>query len=259
MTYRMLDSIFVADLPPGADAYLGYADGRWPTAVELRARFPQAHILILAVFPADDAEGLDIENGDATVAQVYDWFLRQQARKVWRPVLYISAGSSQGLLDTMAANGFARSSFRLLSAHYGAGKHICGPGTCGYPQADGTQWTDSAPGEGGSFIDESLLSASFFPAAPKPPPAAAIPEDPVLLKNGAGAVTPFAFPTQATSLRLVCEDTAEVTIEFHRSAPFNVPLTWAGGSQVFVIPGNARCALITRVDDGLGDVSAVTE
>lgn len=169
MTFRMLDSIFPANLPPGADAYLAYADGRWATAVEVKARFPGARVLVLAVFPADAAEGLDIENGDATIPEVYGWFVRQQRRGVWRPVLYISAGRAQGLLDTMAANGFPRSSFRLLSAHYKAGKHICGPSTCGYPQADGTQWRDDAPGVGGSRIDESLLVDSFFPAPPAPP------------------------------------------------------------------------------------------
>jgi hypothetical protein len=169
MTFRMLDSINVGDLPAGADAYLGYADGRWATAAELRAKFPHARHLILAVFPADDAEGLDVENGDATIPEVYDWFTRQRKRGVDRPVLYISAASAASLIATMEANGFRRSSWRLLSAHYGAGKHICGPSGCGYPQADGTQWRDSAPGLHGSRVDESLLAPSFFPAAPKPP------------------------------------------------------------------------------------------
>ena len=189
----MLDSVTVADLPDGADAYLGYADGAWPTAVELRARFPRAHILILAVFAADDGEGLDIERFDASIPEVYDWFVRQQARGVQRPVLYISAGSAGMLLATMQANGFARSSWRLLSAHYGAGKHICGPGTCGYPQADGTQFTDTAPGLNGSLVDESLLSDSFFPAPPKPPHPATQETDVAMLATGTAAQTVIRF------------------------------------------------------------------
>ena len=31
MTLVMQDSIDVSHLTPGADAYLGYVDGRWPT------------------------------------------------------------------------------------------------------------------------------------------------------------------------------------------------------------------------------------
>jgi predicted Zn-ribbon and HTH transcriptional regulator len=34
------------------------------------------------------------------------------------------------LMLTMNANGFERSQYRLWSAHYGAGEHICGPATC---------------------------------------------------------------------------------------------------------------------------------
>lgn len=235
MTFRMLDSITVANLPPGADAYLGYVDGAWPTVLELRARFPGAHILALAVFPQDDAEGLDIENGDATIPQVYDWFRRQEARKVWRPVLYISAARAQSLLNTMAANGFARSSFRLLTAHYDAGKHICGPSTCGFPQADGTQWTDSAPGVGGSWIDESLLEGSFFAAPPKPPPppkpaaVTAIGDDTMFfLPAGSGTITlmppqtvqlPAGAWVAPTALRLSCSSPASFELALGSAEP----------------------------------------
>ena len=40
MTLVMQDSIDVSHLTPGADAYLGYVDGRWPTFDALKARFP---------------------------------------------------------------------------------------------------------------------------------------------------------------------------------------------------------------------------
>lgn len=152
------------------NALAGYVGGNWPTwppLEHLYGNYPAEHILSIAVFASEDAEFLDVETGDATIAQVYGWYTRQQARKAWRPGIYISAGSMPALLLTMNANAIARSSYRLWSAHYTGVPHICGPGTCGYPQADGTQWTSSAFGRS---LDQSLLRPSFFPAPPKPPP-----------------------------------------------------------------------------------------
>src|SRR5262249_56233890 len=80
--------------------------------------------------------------------------------------------SSGGVLPQLTARGIARSQVRLLSAHYGAGEHICGPGTCGLMSvdADGTQWTDQARGNGGSVIDASVLRDDFFSGSPAPVP-----------------------------------------------------------------------------------------
>jgi hypothetical protein len=164
MTLRMLDSIYPANLPPGADAYLGYVDGRWATFPALQERFPRAHLLSMAVFSGDDAEGCDVEAGDLTPSQVPGWVRRQQARGVDRPVVYASASVIPLVLHAMRGS-VARQEVRLLSAHYGAGKHICGPATCKYsgcPPCDGTQWRDDAPGTGGSHIDESILLDDFF-------------------------------------------------------------------------------------------------
>jgi len=74
------------------------------------------------------------------------------------------------VLAGLKAQGIGRSQVRLLSAHYGIGEHVCAPAVpgCGYPAADGTQWTDSFPGNGGASIDMSLLADDFF-GAPTPP------------------------------------------------------------------------------------------
>jgi hypothetical protein len=66
---------------------------------------------------------------------------------------------------------------RLMTAHYGAGNHICGPATCNLVTvaADGTQWRDNAPGAGGSLVDESVLLDDFFGAQPAPIPIPAVP------------------------------------------------------------------------------------
>ena len=75
------------------------------------------------------------------------------------------------VVTELAGAGIARSSVRLLSAHYKWGQHICGPGTCGlvHIPMDGTQWTDSAPGNGG-LVDASVLVNDFFGVHPPPHP-----------------------------------------------------------------------------------------
>lgn len=171
-TLTMYDSIYPDNLPPGADAYLAYVNGKWPTYAAVKARFPGKHVLGMTVFPGADAEGCDCETGDLTPAQVPAFVKAQMARGVYRPVVYASTSNVTGVLADLSATGIARASIRLLSAHYGDGQHICGPTTCkwsGVPACDGTQWTDAAPGTGGSKIDQSWLLPNFFDPAPKPP------------------------------------------------------------------------------------------
>lgn len=169
----MYDDVNVSALPPGAAAYAGYVDGAWANYGAIKARFPHAKVLSIAVFPSADAECLDVEAGDATVSQIYGWFKRQQAAKVWKPVIYSSVSNISSIAATMNANGFARSSYRLWSAHYSY-THICGPSTCRLTSAscDATQWTDHALGRS---LDESECSPGFFggttPPPPPPPPS----------------------------------------------------------------------------------------
>jgi hypothetical protein len=262
----MLDSIYVSNLPPGADAYAGYADGRWATFAELRATFPKAHLLSIAVFASDDADCLDVETGDATVEQVYGWFTRQVARKVWRPVIYTSAGNLAQLMATMEANGIHRSAWRCWSAHYGAGKHICGPGSCPYPAADATQWTDSAPGEGGSWIDESLLSPGFF-GAPKPPPALHQ-EDDMMLATGnlaqtvigmaAGSAKGIAFANDCT---LLAQPAPVLRVAAHSAAGHfkvsTVTLAPSGKLEVAFTDPDVDFVSVSRESSGAGDDVAV--
>lgn len=164
----MFDDVTVSILPSGGSyAYGGYVDGNWPTYSAVKARFPKARILDIAVFSSGDAECLDIENGDATNADAPGWVKRQKARGVYRPCLYTSASNLKALEETMANAGFARSGYRLWAAHYGRA-HICGPKNCGYglSDADGTQWTLSALGRS---LDESMLDPDFFEGAPPAP------------------------------------------------------------------------------------------
>jgi hypothetical protein len=192
------DHMEILDSLGPADAYLGYVDGNWPTYRALVTMFGSgAHVLDTAVFAADDATGSDGEPGDMTVGQQVVWARRQLARGVWRPVCYRSTSGMDTLVGALTAAGIPRSAVRLLSAHYGQGRHVCGPGSCGQTSyhMDGTQWTDLAPGAGGTRIDESVLLDGFFgaPPQPAPPPAPAQPvaedEDMAMIEAGTGAET----------------------------------------------------------------------
>lgn len=172
MTLTMADSIYPDNLPSGYSAYLGYVDGYWPTAALLPAKFPGKNILSLTVKGGSAvADGCDVENGDLTPARGAQWAKQEIATRGGRPVLYASAGTMGAVLSELAAVKVARSSVRLLSAHYGDGAHICGPSTCRLVSVtmDGTQWTDTARGSNGTAIDASVLADDFFGAVPSSP------------------------------------------------------------------------------------------
>lgn len=165
----MFDDVTVAVLPSGATyAYAGYVGGLWPTFTELKARFPKNRLLSVAVNAAEDAECLDIENGDATIADAPGWYERQVARGVYRPVLYIEASRMRALEQVMATAHVERSAYRLWIAHYTDRAHLCSPSACGYgmSEADASQFTQVAYGRN---LDQSLLLPNFFDPRPAPP------------------------------------------------------------------------------------------
>lgn len=162
----MFDDVTVSLLPSGAGyAYLAYTDGLWPTLAAVKAKFPGHSILDMTVTSKSNATGLDIETGDATIADAPGWFHRQTA---YRPVLYIQASNMKALEQEMTASGIGRASYRLLTAHY-TKSHLCSPSTCGYglSQADGTQFTQTALGRS---LDQSILLPGFFDPRPAPAP-----------------------------------------------------------------------------------------
>lgn len=185
MTLVMFDSITVATIPPGPHAVAGYVGGKWPTYNELVKTFPNARHLSIAVNASEDAECLDIENGDATPVQAPAWVKRQQARGVLRPVLYASISSMAAVHASLSADKIVRANVRLWTAHYTQVPHVCAP-TCGFQfqtTADATQWTDRALGRN---LDESLCVDTFFPAPAPPPP----PPDPYHYSRFATQPTP---------------------------------------------------------------------
>lgn len=163
MTKRMGDAIDPHQLPGGLDAYAGYGDGRWPDYLAIAAAHPTAYLLELTVYLANLGQGIDMEPMDATVDQFPAYYRARVQGGVWRPVGYASISAMPGVIHAASVAGIPRSAYRLWSAHYGAGQHICGPTTCGGAACDGTQWID----HGG--WDESLLHDDFFGPIPPPP------------------------------------------------------------------------------------------
>lgn len=157
----MADAISVGAMPAGMDAYAGYVNGEWPTFGALPGRFPRAHLLSIDVTGArPDANCLDIEHGDASIADVPLW-LDQACLRQYRPTLYVSVGRAQQVID---AAGPRR--FQVWTAHYTGIAHICGP-QCGFglsTTVSGTQWIDHRD------WDESLLVDDFFGPAQTPAP-----------------------------------------------------------------------------------------
>lgn len=168
----MFDSVDVTQIPRSAAAVAGYVGGRWPTYQTLLKSYPSAHVLGIAVFASEDAECLDIEQGDATIAEAASWVKRQVARGVAKPVCYTSLSQAASLLAALKAAGVQRNQIRLWTAHYNYTPHLCSS-ACGLGftgTADATQYTDKAMGRN---LDASLVSDGFFPApkpAPTPPP-----------------------------------------------------------------------------------------
>ena len=165
---RMFDAINVDSLPPGGGAYAGYVGGHWPTYTAVKARFPGVPVLSIAVTSTEDAECLDVEQGDATAADAPGWVRRQQGLGVALPVVYTSLSNVPAVMQALNAAGVWREQIRLWTAHYTEQQHICSPAACGVGvPVDGTQW------HSGADYDESLLLDSFF-TGPAPVTVAAV-------------------------------------------------------------------------------------
>lgn len=170
---RMADN--VSPIPPGYEAIAGYMAGHWPTAEEQWFKdYHAIHKVTVAIWGAemDDAEALDCEPGDEwpITTRIVDWVRRQQGRGVHRPVLYVSASYVDELAALLSHSGLLHArDFKIWSAHYGIGPHLCGQGCslCSF-KVDATQYTDRARNQS---LDETLAMEDFFDFS-KPKPAA---------------------------------------------------------------------------------------
>lgn len=181
-TLLMFDDVTVSLLPAGYDAYAGYTDGSYKNITEVQARFPHAQVLSIDVLASNpDADCLDVEPRDASNLAAVTWVKSKVARKDKLIVVYTSVSNADAIVTGLQAAGIKRAEYKIWSAHYGQGSHICGPGTCGLClwACDGTQFTNTAFGHS---LDESLLRDDFFDALPVPPP----PAEPTLSEGATG-------------------------------------------------------------------------
>lgn len=162
-----IPNILAANAHP--EAVAGYVDLRFAWSQADWDRFPGARHLTIAASSSSRARCLDREPGDAPASAVPGWYRDHADHSHGLPWVYASASAVEEIIQVMTAAGISRSSYYIWSAHYTHRAHICGPGTCGFPQADGTQWDDTVDGRS---CDISLLSANMFEAPPRPHPRA---------------------------------------------------------------------------------------
>ncbi|EST24400.1 hypothetical protein [Streptomyces roseochromogenus] len=79
MTRFMYDSVSPGNIPAGATMVAGYADGLYANIPDMKARFPHATVVSIAVRWTTRAQVMDVENGDATPAQAVAWCTQTMA------------------------------------------------------------------------------------------------------------------------------------------------------------------------------------
>lgn len=159
------DAIDVNLLSPGLAVYAGYCYGLINNIAALRARFA-AHAKIVSITPFVESSVpvmcLDIEPGNAGPSDAPGFMRIVNHDGAAKPIFYMSAGDCQLVIDALSAAGYARDEYFLWSAHW-IGLHICGPSTCGFPQADATQYASND-----SFDSDVWFSYVFAPPNPFP-------------------------------------------------------------------------------------------
>lgn len=203
-TLLMFDDTNPALLPAGYDAYAGYINGNWPDFRAIVAKFPKANVLSIDVNGTNtSADALDIEPGDASNLVAVGWVRAKMSARAKLIVLYTSVSNVSALAAELSSAGITRASYKLWSAHYGAGAHICGPATCKLCDyaCDGTQFSSTAFGQS---LDESLIESDFFSAvSPAPSPSLS---NPLLVENDTGdAVRQLQTRLNAWGYKLVVD------------------------------------------------------
>ncbi len=166
MTITMYDAIpeEFGNIPADPPAVAAYVDG-FGGYSQLASRFPHAHRLSITIH-GNTARCADVEAGAMGLDQLPGWYHTKADHSQGKPWIYGSASTVPAIINTMQLAGISRSSYFIWSAHW-AGRHICGPHTCGFPQADGTQYDDHVNGRS---CDISVLSDDMFLAPPPPRP-----------------------------------------------------------------------------------------
>lgn len=170
-----------------AAVVLGYSSGNsWPTYkpyVEARPDLDKRNRVIPITLTCDGfGHVYDIEDGGGHVGNI--GIFMHNATNVWKtperwglPWLYTFASAVEAMVDAARGFGYEQGKdYYVWAAHPNSkyGKHVCSPGLCGYPRADGTQHLFH------SDYDASILNTYMLhdAAPPKPPnPYALFPTD----------------------------------------------------------------------------------
>jgi hypothetical protein len=267
----MYDTIENNQFPSGAAAYAGYVDGSigdQPNYAYIMSAYPKAQHLSIALFSSNNADALDVEPGASVPGDIPAWYARQRGRGIQRPCVYASASAmNDSILPVLSGANIARSAVRLWTAHYGAGEHICGPGTCGAlsENADGTQWTPTA---GGLVLDQSLLLENFFTTT-TPPVTTEAELQSGQLNNGKNAVTVIAVPAgTAHHIAFGCDNSIQglppvrLRVAIHDTKwhiTLDVTVEGGAGLKVMAFPNPSKTGVISvvRTDTGKAPIGYV--
>lgn len=215
-------------------------------------------------------------NGPPTLAQARDCVARLRHHYPARPIggyapHWFTGGEDLSFFDWVWASNYVTSKNESPAALYG---HVSNSQWAGYGGKPVTllQFTDAAsvpgvarPVDCSAFRGTAAeLRAVILPRtpAPSPPPVAAglRKDDVMLLNKDSGAQTPISIPEGSKALRFVAAaEGAAVFVQFHGHTARQLNLSWEGGSERLEIPRGCHAALVTRSDDGTGDVSVAVE
>jgi len=194
MALVMYDAIDVSQFAGlTMDAAAGYVDGAFQTFHTLGQHVPHGTTLVSISVFGNPADCIDVERGDVNNSQGAAWARGRIHAGHWKPIVYTSASNANAMFNALHAVGVQRDQIRFWSAHYTT-RHICSPSVCGFPRADGTQWTSHAHGRN---LDQSELENSFFQHAPRPPAPPDLSVDPGDDPMICAFVNPFNGNTEA--------------------------------------------------------------
>jgi hypothetical protein len=148
----MFDDTTIETIPADAVAVAGYVNGAWPTFTKLVAKFPNAKHASIAATSYADADFLDVENGDATPADVPAWIARQKKLSKKLIGIYASLYTWPEIFAILKQSHIDSSSIKKWVADYTGRQHI----PVGF---DACQWTDSYDGKS---LDASWCLPNFL-------------------------------------------------------------------------------------------------
>jgi LysM repeat protein len=156
MTRIMYDSVDPNRIPASAEMVAGYVDGRYANLALMRARFPHALLVGIAVSAhTDDGEVLDVEQGDATPNGAVSW-VQIRRRSGATPTIYTSASEWPSVKAAFQAAGIAEPYYWIAKWD----------GVVSIPKGAIAKQFETHPG-----YDLSVVSTYWPGVDPKPKPA----------------------------------------------------------------------------------------